>query len=69
MFRVSGFYSFYLLFLSLSRTLSDGVAGMLDCVRYGMCIYTENGLLCRKPSYFSVLKRESLLINPTSGCA
>ena len=69
MFRVSGFYSFYLLFLSLSRTLSDGVAGMLDCVRYGMCIYTENGLLYRKPSYFSVLIRESLLINPTSGCA
>ena len=26
MFRVSGFYSLYLLFLSLGRTLSGGVA-------------------------------------------
>ena len=45
MFRVSGFYSFYLLFLSLGRTLSGSVAGMLDCVRY-WSVYTQKTASC-----------------------
>ena len=45
MFRVSGFYSFYLLFLSLGCTLSGGVAGMLDCVWLG-CVYTQKTASC-----------------------